>query len=471
MSVRSLTQFLELLEKVNDLTRVTVEVSTDLEIAEIVNRSRCGKNTALLFENVSGRTSPLVTNCFGAERRICLAIGADNIVQTGQRLIGDGQVAKGRLAQLAAGFLPDAYESLAPRVVKTAACQQVVEIGRDIDLNTLPALCCSDDEAIPSLTAAYVVSANPSGSERSLTKADFPIVARNRLAVRWQPHDSLARHFESYSQLTDKMPVAVVLGGPPAPLLASYAACPRPVDGYLLAGVLADSPVELATCRTHELQVPAVAELVIEGYIDPSEPPVEVGLSSTSDGCHSAATLARTIDIIQITQQSEPIFPAFVHTAPPNEETVISSAVERILLPVWQQLIPELSDFHRPPYSGRQHLAFVSIQKNYPYQGQKVANALRGHLGTMANKLLIIVDDDFELCDQSEVWRRVSLHSTFNGDLLRHDCGGEPAASTLTIDATAKLPGEVQRHSARRISINPETKRAVDDRWGEYGLK
>jgi 4-hydroxy-3-polyprenylbenzoate decarboxylase len=463
MSVRLLTQFLGLLDKADEVARVTAEVSADLEIAEIVRRCQRERNATILFDNVTGRATPIVANCFGSEHRICLALGADSVSQLSQRLIGDESSSKSWMARLASGLLPHAGESLAPRGVKTAACQQVVKIGRDVDLNALAALRCGDAETVSSLTAAYVVSADPSGEQRNLTKVDLPVIERNQLAVRWQPHEALARHFSNYSQLGTKMPVAVVLGGPPAALFASYAACLDQLDGYLFAGVLADGPIDLTTCRTHELQVPADAELIIEGYIDPHEEPPNVGPIATSDGCYSAASPALTIEVVQITQQSDVILPAFVHTAPPNEETAISSAIERVMLPVWQRTIPELHDFYRPAYSGRQQIAFASINKSYLGQGQKVAHALRGHAGTMSNKLLVIVDDDCDLRDENEVWRRVAIHSSVACDLINSN-------GLLTIDATTHFPGEDHRPSTERIVPHKATQQSLDGRWSELGL-
>ncbi len=454
------------MDKAHELARISVEVAADGEIAEIAQRAGREDGPALLFENIAARSLPVAVNCLRSDRRVCLALGTDSLEQIGQRLVG-GESSEGSwLKRFAAGLLAADITAFAPRVVKTAACQQVVQLGRDVDFSKFPVPRCGIDETA-TITAGYAVSTDATGSERSLTKVDLPIVDRNRLAVSWQPHEPLARHFASFERKGKKMPLAVVLGGPPSTLLASYAACPNEVDAFLLASVLGDAPVDLATCRTHALQVPAEAEFVFEGYVDPHEPPVEVDRFATSDGCLAVRSTARVLEVVQITQQRDAVFPVMVHAAPPNEETVIAHSVERILLPLWRQSIPELVDFHRPEYSAWRQIAFVSMAKSYANQGRKVASALRGHVGTMSNKLLILVDDDVDLRNEREVWQSVARQSDMGRDLLLDEASPAPA---LTIDATKKLPGERPQSSPQQMSVAEEIQQMVNERWTQYGL-
>ncbi|MCE9555326.1 MAG: UbiD family decarboxylase, partial [Planctomycetes bacterium] len=350
MSIRSLADFLETLDAAGQLRRVSVDVSAEQEVAELTRRVALDDGPALVFQKIPGATMPLATNLLGTERRIAMALGAAGLHEIAPRLPGSAQGSPhgGWLNWLKAG-LQGGPEALAPKAVRTAACQQVVRLGRDVDLAELPALTLTPDDLQPSLFGACVVSGGIEPGDNSLAQFDLPILDGNRLAIRWGPLDAIGLQFEKYRAAGQKMPIAVLLGAAPA-LTVTAAAAPREpaLDPYLLAGVLGAEAIDVVTCRTIALQVPAEADIVIEGLIDPTAPALTDITPGYCGGFGMMPREAHDIHVTALTHRSNPLATATLPHAPPNEASALVRAVARLWLPATLRCIPALVDLDMP---------------------------------------------------------------------------------------------------------------------------
>lgn len=283
----------------------------------------------------------------------------------------------------------------------------------------------------------------------------------------------------AYGQRNQPMPVAAVLGGDPAGLLAALAPLPAEMDSISLAGLFRDKPVEMVKCRTIDLEVPADAEIVIEGVVDPAQEPLDLGPRGAANGFYECSRPGPVIQVTAITHRANPIYPAIVPGPPPNEHCVIVQSLERIFLPLVKLSVPELIDCSLPAFGAARHWAFVSMRKSYAGQARKVVHALWGLPHLMFTKLLVVVDEAVDVHDPERVWLAVATQADPSGDIFFQQGPRDPwdpatppgtLAYKVAIDATAKLPGEAgPRPSPTQMS--EEIRRLVSGRWGEYGLE
>ncbi|NIP85651.1 MAG: hypothetical protein GTO03_08840, partial [Planctomycetales bacterium] len=287
------------------------------------------------------------------------------------------------------------------------------------------------------------------------------------------PHQWIARDWETFRQAGEKMPVAVALGGPPSLTLTAQATIPADCDGYLCAGLLADEPLDIATCRSLALQIPAEAEMVLEGYLDPAEPPWDVQPvpSGRGGGLHA-------IEVAVATSRTQPVLPLVVLGKPPHEKLHIQSGLAQIFLPIWQQAIPELVDLHYPEFAA-EDVAVASFRKTFPFQARQVASALWGQAATMSIRMLVLVDQETDVRDDREVGYRISAQVDPRQDIFFHEgpagagSGGEEdfyRSTHVAVDATTKLPGERGGQADEQLGADEQTRQQVDQRWSEYGL-
>ena len=478
MSYACLGDFLEELGRRGELVRVATAVEAVLEAAEVSRQAARRTGNAFLFTSTRGYNIPCATEILATERRICLALGVATLDETAAKIeaLLDPGEPEGWFERLKTVPTRNLLGRLPPRLVKTGRCQQVVLLGGDVDLARLPVLQSWPEESGRTITAGQCFMADARSGRRFVGRYDLTVLDANRLAVHWAAHEPPARLLEEYARRREPMPVAIVLGGDPAGLLAAMAPLPASVDACAVAGLLRDRPVELVACRSVALHVPAEAEIVIEGTIEPGEPPVTSGLLSTPLGHYAAAGPAPVIHVTALTHRPNPVFPAMVHGPPPNEFTAISRAMQRVFLPMTRLGIPELVDCNLPDHGGARQIAFASIRKTHAGQAHRVAQALWGLPWITFAKLLVIVDEDVDVHDAARVWAAVASNMDPGRDVLVEQGPPDPwdpatppgaLGRRLGIDATTKLPGESAARS-RPVVMSDEIHQLVRGRWAQY---
>ena len=476
--------FIALLEERDELRRVTVEVDAALEITEITDRISKGPasaNKALLFENVRGSGMPLLINAFGSAERMAWALNVEHLDQLGERL-------RNLLSLDMPRSLPDKLRKalellplarIGPKVVSQGACQQVVETDRP-SLSALPIPKCWPQDGGPYITLPQVISRDPATGRRNIGMYRLQVFDDRTLGMHWQLHKGGADHQRTaQARGEQRLEVAVALGGDPATIYAASAPLPPDIDEYLLAGWLRGKPVELVKCVTVDLEVPADSEIVLEGYVDPTERRVE-GPFGDHTGYYSLAEPYPVFHLTAVTHRRDPIYPATVVGRPPMEDYWLGKATERLFLPLIQMLLSEVIDINMPPEGVFHNLVIVSIQKQYPGQAHKVMYGLWGMGLMMLAKHIIVVDADVNVHDTSEVAWRVANNIDVKRDLviaegpvdaLDHASPQPHFGGKLGIDATRKGPAD--GHTRRwppDILMDKEIQTLVDRRWQAYGL-
>lgn len=479
-----LSEFLSDLQDRGELTRICAEVDPVLEITEITDRvcKTPAGGPALFFERVKGSTIPVVTNLLGSAARLCRAMGVGTFDEAAERIAGLGrpQAPQGWLDKLK--LLPQFSQTtrFPPRVVRNGPCQQVVKLGRDVDLAEFPFLQGWPLDAGRFVTSGVVITRPADGGEPALGRYRVQVRDRNSAAVHWNLHQAGYRHFTDYHKLGRQMPVAVVIGGDP--VLACMATFPRPtdVDAYHLGGFLRGEGIDLVKCRTVDLEVPAGADFVIEGTIDPTQPWDVAGPLGDETGFYNLARQFPRLQVTAVTHRANPVYPATIFGKPPMEDYWLMKAGERVFLPLLKLLAPEVVDFSRPRSGAGHNMAFVSIQKQYPQQARKVMNAIWGADYTLLTKIVVVVDEHVDVQNDEQVWFHVGANVHPGRDLatgegpagiLDHAAPVCGSGHKLGIDATRKFPEEGHpRAWPEEMVMSPEIKDLVTRRWAEYGL-
>jgi 4-hydroxy-3-polyprenylbenzoate decarboxylase len=469
MSYRCLADFLEELSHLGELVRVEDGVDPSLEAARIVAGHALLGGSVLLFAGVKGHDLPVLANLLATEGRICRALGVGKLDEVAERItrLLDVSSPEGWFERLRGGSQPAAIGNVVPREVKSAACQQIVRLGSDIDLGELPLLSCgasvlpatgSRDGCTTNLAgvfsraihAAVVLSAEADSRRPVCSRFDLHQIDATRLAVCWAAHDEHARLLGEYGSRSQKMPLAVVIGGDPAFMLAASAPLP-PGDVCALAGLLRQKPLDVVACRGVELVVPAEAEIVLEGHVDPAEPPVAVGPICGPTGHATLPTVAPVMHVTAMTQRANPIYAAMVPGRPPHEAVAVARAMQRVFLPLTRLAMPEMVDYDMPEFGAARHWAAVSIRKTYAGQGRRAAHAAWGLRPMMFAKMLVVVDDDVDVRDQQAVSAAVASNMNPARDVLIDQGPSDPfdpaamaggLGQRMAIDATRRLVGE-----------------------------
>jgi len=499
-----LQSFVRELEQRGWLKRITVPVDPILEISEITDRVTKAAGPALLFERVKGHDWPVLINTYGTKERMCLALGAESFEQVAERVkaLIKPEIPTTLMDKLRR--LPELAQlgSLPPRIVRRGICQEVVHTD-DADLSKLPAIQCwpGDGDVTRNLyphvrdwlaqnqergtgrylTLTNVFTKNPETGERNVGTYRVQLFAPRLAAMHWHMHHDGARHFRMYQRLGKRMPIAVSFGGPAVMPYAGTCPLPPEMDECLFAGFLQGSALELVRCVTQpELEVPATAEVVVEGYIDPAEQPILEGPFGDHTGFYSLADLYPRLHVTAITHRRNPIYPTTIVGKPPQEDFWLGKATERLFLPLVQMLIPDILDYNLPMFGCFHNCAFVKIRKEYPYQARRVMSAIWG-AGQMAfTKIIVVVDHDVDVQDEQAVLFHLCANTDPKRDILFVDgpldildhaapfCG---AGSKMGIDATRKIAGEgAVRQWPEEIEMSREIKELVTRRWPEYGL-
>jgi len=490
MALDNLRAFVQAIDDAGDLVRVEQPVSVDKEITEVADR--CMKSArggpALLFTKptlTSGGRSrfPVAINLFGSERRMSLALGVDCLDHVGARIseLVALKVPEGLLGKLA--MLPRLAEvaKFPPRTVGgRAPCQDTVVQGGDIDLAQFPVPICWPEDGGPYITLGGVITKNPVSGVRNVGMYRVQVLGKNELAMHWQRHKVGAAHWRAMAEKGETMPVAIALGGDPASIYAASAPLPPTIDEFLFAGFLRGEPVRLAKSVTSDLEVPAEAEIVIEGHIDPREELVLEGPFGDHTGFYSLADYYPKVHVTAVTWRRDPIWPHTIVGRPPMEDFYLGHATERIFLPLLRLTIPEIVDLHMPAEGIFHNLVFVSIDKQYPGQAYKVMNGLWGQGLMSLAKVIVVVDKDVNVRDTKEAWWVALNHIDPERDVrftmgpidvLDHSSRAFTYGSKMGIDATRKWKEEgFTREWPNKIVMDPVTKQRVDAIWKDLGI-
>ncbi|MGC8862762.1 MAG: menaquinone biosynthesis decarboxylase, partial [Armatimonadota bacterium] len=407
MAYADLREFISRLEDERELVRVRRSVSPELEITEIADRTVKSGGPALLFETVEGSDVPVLINHYGSLRRVSMALGVerlDDIAAEIESLLQTeppgGFLEKLRLLPRLARL-----SSVFPKMVKHAPCQQVVLEDKRASLDFLPVLKCWPGDGGRFITLPMVFTKDPDTGRRNVGMYRMHVYDGRTTGMHWHVHKVGARHYAEYEKRGSRMEVAVALGGDPATTYAATAPLPEDFDEMIFAGFLRKKPVEMVRCRTIDHEVPADAEIVIEGYVEPHERRVE-GPFGDHTGYYSPPEEYPVFHVTCITHRRDPIYPATVVGKPPMEDCFLGKATERIFLPLIRAQIPEIVDMNLPVEGIFHNLAFVSIRKRYPMQARRVMHALWGLGQMMFTKIIVVFDEDVDVQDASEVlWR------------------------------------------------------------------
>ena len=491
MSIDTLTEFIAELEKAGELVRVARPVSLNLELCEIADRvmKMPDGGPALLFEHpvlMNGQRSefPVGINLYGSMRRMAMSLGVSSLDDIGVRIteLLELKVPEGLMAKLA--LLPRLLQvgKFPPRTHRgTPACQAVVWRDNEVNLDALPLMKCWPEDGGAYITFPMVITRDPKRGIRNVGMYRIMQTGRATLAMHWQRHKVGAAHWRQMAERGERMPVCIALGADPPSMYSASAPLPPTVDEFVFAGFLRKKPVALAKAVTCDLEVPAEADFVLEGYIDPAEPLVTEGPFGDHTGFYSLADLYPQVHVSAITMRRNPIFPATIVGRPPMEDYYLGHATERIFLPLLKLTIPEIVDYHMPAEGIFHNLVFVSIKKEFPGQAYKVMNALWGQGLMSLAKVLVIVDDWVNVRDPQEAWwvalnnidpERDARFTLGPMDVLDHSSRAFTYGSKIGFDATRKLPEEgFTREWPAVIRMNEATKRAVDDMWPSLGIR
>ena len=478
MPVRSLADFVSVLRTAGELAVVDVPVDPYLEISEITDRVVKAGGPALLFTNVTGSNFSVLTNQFGSERRMALALGADSLagVEARIRKAIDLSVPDSLGGKLGKLFSLGTLTSAIPRTVASGPCQAVID--HEPDLRELPVLTTWPLDGGPFVTLPLVFTKDPQSGAQNVGMYRVQVYDRNTTGMHWQRHKQGRAHAAKWGR---RVPVAVVIGADPAITYAATAPLPPIIDEMALAGFLRGAPIEMVRCQTIDLKVPAHAEFVLEGYVDNEDMRVE-GPFGDHTGVYSLADYYPTFHVECITRQNAPIYAATVVGKPPMEDAWLGKATERLFLPLLQMVVPEIVDYNLPVEGGFHNLAIVAVRKSYPGQAKKVMNALwgLGHM-MMLTRVLLVVDHDVDPSDvRGVVWNALNNVDASRdlvimpGPVDDLDHSGSYLMSLghkLGIDATRKRADEgYAREWPPEILMNDETRARVNARWAEYGI-
>lgn len=456
MAYKSLNQFIQDLENENELIRVKEYVSPKLEITEIVDRISKSKDggKAILFEN-TGTNLPVLINSMGSEKRMCMALGVkelndvtSDIESLFTTLMSPKETILDKLKMLPS---LSNISSWMPKVISgKGKCQEIIQ--KSPDLSILPVLKCWPEDGGPFVTLPIVNTKDPNTGIRNVGMYRMQIFDKNLTGMHWHKHKVGARHFNEYKELGLKMPVAVVLGGDPVYTYSATAPLPDNLDEYLLAGFLRKKRVELVKCITQDLEVPADADIIIEGYIDPEEEFIWEGPFGDHTGFYSLADWYPRFHVTCITHRKDAVYPATVVGVPPMEDAWIGKATERIFLaPIKLAILPEIIDYNLPFEGVAHNISIIKINKTYPGQAFKVMNALWGAGQMMFNKIMLVIDQEIDIHDYTAVLDQVLdnvspsrdlLFMSGPMDVLDHSSSKFTYGSKLGIDATNKLEEE-----------------------------
>ncbi len=481
MAYRDLRDYMAKLEEIGELVRIRVPVDPNLEITEITRRVVKRGGPALLFEQVKGSPFPLVINLFGTPERMRLALGVRGLEEIGRELVEiiEPELPTSFMEKLKALPKLKKMADFIPKMVKTGPCKEVIIKGDEVNLFELPIMRCWPLDGGPFITLPLVFTKDPETRARNCGMYRMHVYDERTTGMHWHVHKDGARHYLKAERRGEPLEVAVALGCDPVTIYAATAPLPPDMDEMLFAGFLRKAPVEMVKCETVDLEVPAQAEFVLEGYVNPGERRME-GPFGDHTGYYSMAEPFPVFHVTCVTRRRAPIYPSTVVGRPPMEDCYIGKATERIFLPLLRKQLPEIVEMNLPVEGVFHNLAIVSIDKQYPGHARKVVNALWGMGQMMFTKMIVVVDSWVNVHDWSEVvWRmgnnvdpaRDLIITQGPVDALNHASPLPCYGGKVGIDATKKWKEEgISRGWPPDIEMIQGIRDLVDKRWKEYGL-
>lgn len=468
MAFKDIHSFVALLEQRGQLLRVLEPVSRILEITEIADRLVKKDGPAVLFENVIDSPFPVAIGLMGTRERMAWALGLENLDQLAEKVRDLIKIKMdGGIVGMASNLSKlGAVRHLPPKRVKTAPVQEVIWRGDEVDLSKIPVLHCWPQDGGPFVTLPLVISKDPETFEYNMGMYRVQVLSKNTTGMHWQRHKTGTRHLEKAKKLGQKLEVAVAIGGDPALIYAATAPLP-PIPGiseYSLTGYLRGERQPIIKGITVDLEVPANAEFILEGYVDPLEDWIDEGPFGDHTGFYTPVDKYPRFHVTAVTMRRNPIYAATIVGRPPMEDAYLIEASERLFLPAAQLILPEISDYAMPPAGVAHNLVVVAIKKLYPGHAYKVANGLLGLGQMMFAKVIVVVDDGTPVTDFAQVWLEVAtkaglhdlLHSRGPIDVLDHSSRKWSYGGKLIIDATTKMPEELGRGDLAPLEFSQE---------------
>jgi len=482
MKYKDLRDFLAQLETHGELKRVAIEVSPHLEMTEICDRLLKQAGPAVLFERPTGYSIPVLGNLFGTPERVALGMGQTSVSalrEVGQLLayLKEPEPPKG---------LRDAWDKLPvlkqvlnmpPRELSNAPCQEIVWEGAEVDLGKLPIQTCWPGDVAPLITWGLTVTRGPHKSRQNLGIYRQQVIAPNKVIMRWLAHRGGALDYRDFCQTNpgEPYPVAVALGADPATILGAVTPVPDSLSEYQFAGLLRGAKTEIVKCLTHDLQVPASAEIVLEGYIYPDETAIE-GPYGDHTGYYNEQERFPVLTIERVTMRRNPIYHSTYTGKPPDEPAILGVALNEVFVPLLQKQFTEITDFYLPPEGCSYRLAVVSMKKQYPGHAKRVMFGIWSFLRQfMYTKFIIVTDDDVNIRDWKEViWAMTTRVDPVRDTLIVENTPidyldfASPVSglgSKMGLDATNKWPGETTREWGRVIAMDAAVKARIDHLW------
>ncbi len=487
MKYRDLREFIALLEARGELTRVSAPVDPYLEMTEICDRTLRDGGPALLFENPTGHTVPVLANLFGTPQRVALGMGEESVAalrEVGKLLayLKEPDPPRGMKDAWRALPIYKKVLDMAPKRVRNAPCQQVVIEAGEVDLSRLPIQTCWPGDAGPLITWPLVVTKGPDKERINLGIYRQQVIGRNRVIMRWLAQRGGALDFKDWCQAHpgEPFPVSVALGADPATILAAVTPVPDSLSEFAFAGLLRGTRTELASSLSNDLPVPASAEYVLEGHIEPGDEAAE-GPFGDHTGYYNEVENFPVMTIERITHRRDPIYHSTYTGRPPDEPAVLGVALNEVFVPLLQKQFPEITDFYLPPEGCSYRMAVVSMKKQYPGHAKRVMMGVWSFLRQfMYTKFIIVTDEDVNVRDWKDVvWamttrmdpaRDTTIIENTPIDYLDFASPVAGLGSKIGFDATNKLPGESDRRWGRPIRMSSEVRQRVDAMWADLGI-
>ncbi len=487
MKYQDLRDFIQQLEAKGELKRIQHEIDPYLEMTEIADRTLKAGGPALLFENVKGHSIPVLANLFGTPDRVAMGMGQTSV--TALRDVGkllaflkEPEPPKGFKDAL--NLLPTYKKvlSMAPKSIKKAPCQEVVVEGDDVDLTQLPIQHCWPGDAAPLITWGLTITRGPHKERQNLGIYRQQVLGKNKLIMRWLSHRGGALDFQEWCQQNpgERFPVSVALGADPATILGAVTPVPDSLSEYAFAGLLRDSRTQVTQSVSNGLQVPAHAEMILEGYIEPGEMAPE-GPYGDHTGYYNEVDEFPVFTVTHITHRKDPIYHSTYTGRPPDEPAVLGVALNEVFIPLLQKQFPEIVDFYLPPEGCSYRLAVVTMKKQYPGHAKRVMMGVWSFLRQfMYTKFVIVCDDDVNARDWKDViWamttrmdpaRDTTMVEHTPIDYLDFASPVSGLGSKMGLDATNKWPGETNREWGEPIVMSEAVKQRVDSLWDELNI-
>jgi len=487
MRYRDLREFIEQLEKDGDLKRISQRIDPNLEITEIADRTLQRQGPALLFEQAGDSKIPLLANLFGTEQRVARAMGdsqLESLREVGKLLafLKEPEPPKGFIDALKTLPIYKKILDMSPRVVSKPKCQQVKITGDDVDLSILPIQTCWPDDAGPLITWGLVTTRGPTKKRQNLGIYRQQVIGRNKVIMRWLAQRGGALDYREWREQNgdQPFPVSVVLGCDPATILAAVTPIPDTLSEYAFAGLLRGSKTEVADSLLSDLQIPARAEIVLEGFIYANEEAKE-GPFGDHTGYYNETEQFPIFTIEAITMREDPIYHSTYTGRPPDEPAILGLALNEVFIPLLQKQYPEITDFYLPAEGCSYRVAVVSMKKQYPGHAKRVMMGVWSFLRQfMYTKFVIVVDDDIDARDWKDViWaistrmdpaRDLTIIENTPIDYLDFASPVSGLGSKVGFDATNKRPGETTREWGRPIAKDQATVERIDAIWEELGI-